>query len=78
MKTKALYLLGAVVMPLFLPLWLLWCFLADLAGSFRIALRNTYISTWRQARQDWRTLIAFYRDGFPWRTPKENSHGKPS
>ena len=71
MKSKALYLLGALVMPIFLPLWLLWCFLADLLGALRIALRNTYFSTRHQARQDWRTLVSYYADGFPKNPNKE-------
>jgi hypothetical protein len=71
MKSKALYLLGALVMPVFLPLWLLWCFLADLGGSLKIALRNTYYSTRHQAKQDWRTLVSYYADGFPKSSDKE-------
>lgn len=71
MKTKALYLLGAVVMPLFLPLWLLWCFVSDLARSLKFALRNTYYSTRQQAKQDWRTLVSYYADGFPKDSNKE-------
>lgn len=71
MKSKALYLLGALVMPVFLPLWLLWCFLADLGGSLKIALRNTYYSTRHQAKQDWRTLVSYYADGFPKAADKE-------
>ncbi|QYJ23402.1 hypothetical protein KYT87_09365 [Achromobacter sp. ES-001] len=71
MKSKALYLLGALVMPVFLPLWLLWCFLADLGSSLKIAMRNTYYSTRHQAKQDWRTLVSYYADGFPKAADKE-------
>ena len=63
MKDKLLYLIGMIIMPIGFVV----CILIALAEGLWEALKDTAWDT----KRNWRSLIEFYRDGFPRRSNKE-------
>lgn len=63
MKDKILYLIGMVIMPIGFVLCIPFAIISGLLEAWK--------DTAYDIKRNWRTLIEFYRDGFPRRSKKE-------
>ena len=63
MKDKLLYLIGMIVMPIGFVVCIPFAIISGLLEASR--------DTAYDIKRNWRTLVEYYRDGFPRRSTKE-------